>query len=113
MTSEQNRQAHTVISYYQKIYSDKFGKRPVVNRNKLQYLIANVLKDLSLKEIKALLDFYVKTTISPSLLYFCYEYDEIMQKRDQESEDLEMRKQLMIKTQQNVEEFRRRYGDVT
>jgi hypothetical protein len=111
MNQEQSKQAHTIISYYQTKYKAKFNKRPVVNRNKLQYLILNVMKDLTLQQIKDLIDFYVSTDRQPSLLHFCYEYDEVLNKMNEEAKDLEKRKALLIQTQKNVMEFRRQYGN--
>ena len=111
MTPEQSRQAHAIISYYQTQYKNKFGKTTVVNRNKVQYLIANILRDLTTKDIKSLIDFYISTDRNPSLLYFCYEYDEVAEKKTEHASDLEARKALLLKTQDNVMEFRRRYGN--
>jgi DNA/RNA-binding domain of Phe-tRNA-synthetase-like protein len=111
MTQEQNKQAHIIISYYQSKYKIKFNRKPVVNRNKLQYLILNVLRDLSIDEIKELVDFYISTDRNPSLLRFCYEYDEVLGKMNEESKDLEKRKALLLQTQKNVMEFRRQYGN--
>jgi hypothetical protein len=111
MTQEQSKQAHAIISYYQTKYKEKFNRKPVVNRNKLQYLILNALRDLSMKELKELIDFYIRTDRSPSLLHFCYEYDEVLDKMNEEVKDLEKRKALLQQTQKNVMEFRRQYGN--
>lgn len=102
--------AHTVISYYQTKYKQKYGRSAIVNRNKLQYLIANMLKDLSLKELKQLIDFYLETDKNPQLYILCYEYDQVLERMQQEAADLDMRKILLSETQKKVEEFRRRYG---
>lgn len=110
MTQEQSKQAHAIITYYQTKYKAKFGRRAIVNRNTLQWSVANILKDLTVKEIKNLIDFYISTDKNPSLKTFCYDYDEIYQRMDLEAKDLEERKALLKKTQKDVEEFRRRYG---
>lgn len=102
--------AHTLISYYQKKYKERYGQSTVVNRNKVQYLIVNMLKDLSMAEAKDLVDFYIKTDKSPSLITLCYEYDDVLVKKDQEAKDLENRINLLAETKKTVEEFRRRYG---
>jgi hypothetical protein len=110
MTQEQSRQVHAIISYYQSKYNVKFGQRPVVNRNTLQWAVANMLKDLSMKELKEIIDFYIETDKQPSLKTLCYEYDEVIERMRLESKDLERRKALLERTQKSVEEFRRRYG---
>lgn len=110
MTQDLKQSAHAIITYYQGQYKKIYNLPPVVNRNKLQNLIINILKDLSVRDIKKLIDFYLKTDKHPSLTYFCYEYDEILDKMKLEEADLDHRKALLRKTERNVEEFRRRYG---
>lgn len=110
MTQEQSKRAHAIISYYQTKYMAKFGRKAIVNRNTLHWSIVNILKDLSSKEIMALIDFYIRTDKNPSLKTFCYDYDEIHERMNLEIKDLEKRKTLLKNTQKNVEDFRRRYG---
>lgn len=107
---DSKQQAHTLITYFQKEYLIKFNKKAIVNRNKLQNLVVNMLKDLTLPEAKQVVDFYIRTDRSPTMLYLCYEYDEVLQEMKSHEKDLEQRKALMRQTQNNVEEFRRRYG---
>lgn len=102
--------AHSLISCYQTQYKNKYGSPTVVNRNKLQHLVANILKDLSVDETKQLIDFYLETDVNPNLAVFCYEYDEILERKLAEARDLAKRKSLLAETQKTVEEFRRRYG---
>jgi hypothetical protein len=111
MTQDEAKQAHTIISYYQTKYKAKFGERPVVNRNKLQWQVSNMLKDLNVTMIKRLIDFYIKTEKQPSLQRFTYEYDEIYETMNKEAQDLETRKAIMRETQKSVEEYRRQFGD--
>ncbi len=110
MTQDAKQSAHGIITYYQTQYKKKYRVSPVINRNKLQNLVVNILKDLSVQEIKKLIEFYLSTDKNPSLVYFCYEYDEILDRMRLEESDLEHRKALLKQTQMNVEEFRRRYG---
>lgn len=102
--------SHQIISYYKTKYKEKRGIAAVVNRNKVQYWINNILKDMSSNDLKDLIDFYLSTDKNPSLSSFCYEYDEILRKKQSEEKDLESRKKLISRTQQSVEEFRRRYS---
>lgn len=111
MTAEQNKQAQAIITYFQEKYKEKFNKRAVVNRNKVQFLIANMLNDLTPTEIKKIIDFYVRTDKNPSLLYLCYEYDEVIEAMETQEKDLAARKALLAATEQRVKEFRERYGN--
>jgi hypothetical protein len=102
--------AHTIISYYQTQYKNRYGKTATVNRNKVQYLIVNILKDWSVKQVKELIDFYLETDKNPNLSLFCYEYDEVLESMHESIKDLENRKNLLSQTEKAVQEFRRRYG---
>lgn len=108
--ADSKQQAHALISYFQNVYQSKFGKKPIVNRNKLQNLVVNMLKDLTVTEAKKVIDFYIKTDKNPRFLYLCYEYDEVLEQMNLYEKDLERRRALMKQTQKNVEDFRRRYG---
>lgn len=111
MTQEESKQAHALIDFFQKEHQRLRGSKSVVNRNKVQYLLVNVLKDLSPKEVKQLITFYIKTDTEPSLLFFCYEYDTVLEEQKKENVDIEERKALMRETRRGVEEYRKRYGN--
>jgi len=111
VTQEENKKVQALMNFYIKEHQRLKGSKPVVNRNKLQYLLVNILKDLSVNEIKELMTFYIKTDKDPSLLYFCYEYDTVIEERKKVSVDLDARKALMRETQQRVKEYRERYGN--
>jgi hypothetical protein len=102
--------AHSIISYYQTQYKSMYGKSAIVNRNKAQYSVINILKDLSVSQIKQLIDFYLKTDKYPNFISFCYEYDEVLIKMNEELDDLEIRRHLLDNTKKTVDEFRKRYN---
>jgi hypothetical protein len=108
--ADAKQQAHALVTYFQKAYQAKFNTRAIVNRNKLQNLLVNMLRDITVTEARAVIDFYIKTDRNPTLLFLCYEYDEVLQQMQAHQKDLERRQALMRETQKNVEEFRRRYG---
>lgn len=110
MTNEENKRAQALMNYFQKKYEEKYKQKPILNRNKIQYLLFNVLKDLSVVQVKKLIDFYVKTDRNPTLLYFCYEYDEVAHSLAEHEGDLLNRKTIMSDTQKAVIEYRKRYG---
>ena len=104
-------QAHMLISHYQKLYEQRFGKRPILNRNKLKYLLADILRDLSMDEVKALITYYIKVEkAEPALLTLCYDYAEILEVMRKNEKDASERSQLMRETMQRTREFRERYG---
>jgi hypothetical protein len=103
-------QAHTLISFYQAQYQKQFGRRPVLNRNKLKYLIADILRDLSVAEVQKLISYYIKVEKEPSLISLCYEYTDILELMRKNENDSEERANLRRDTERRVMEFRERYG---
>lgn len=102
--------AHTLISYYQKIYAEKYGEKPVLNRNKLKYLIADALRDFKIADFKAVIEYYLEVEKDPSLLKLCYEYAEIWERLRRNKKDADTRKQLLRDTKSRVQQFRERFG---
>lgn len=103
--------SNELISHFIKSYTKKLGKKPVVNRGKLKYSIAEILQDWNQTEIKSFLDYYVKTETEPDLVDFCRRYDEIIRDKEIEQNDAKARKQLMSETKKAVLEFREKYKD--
>jgi|SRR3954468_6993705 hypothetical protein len=103
-------QAHTLISFYQTQYQKRFNRRPVLNRNKLKYLIADILRDLSVAEVQKLIAYYIKIEKDPELISLCYEYAEILEQMRKNDTDSEERANLRRDTERRVMEYRERYG---
>ena len=103
-------QAHSLISFYQVQYEKRFGKRPILNRNKLKYLIADILRDLSMSEVQKLIAYYVKIEKDPELVSLCYEYTEILERMQKDESDTTERAYLRRDTARRVMEYRERYG---
>jgi len=101
--------ANDMITHFVKAYSKKFGEKPIVNRGKMKYALAEILQDWSQTEIKDLLVYYINTDIKPDLSDFCRRYDEIIRDKRLEVEDQRVRKQLLNETQRSVLEFREKY----
>jgi len=105
-----NQLIQSIISYYVSEFKNKYGNNPVVNRNTVKYLIDNMLRDLSVEEIKDLIVYYLQIETEPSLQKLCYEYDDILIKQREEQEDAGKRRIVMNETHRRVLEFRQRYG---
>lgn len=101
--------ANEIITYFIKIYSHKMNTKPIVNRGKLKFSIAEVLQDWNQKEIRSFIDYYVRTESQPDLVDFCRRYDEIIQNKLLDERDSEDRKQLMNETKASVLRFRELY----
>lgn len=103
-------QAHILLTFYQKSYSEKYGHAPVFNRNKTKFLISDALRDIKPSEFKQLIVYYLETEKEPSIMALCYEYADILEAKKQNERDSSARKQLLIDTQNRVKEFRERFG---
>jgi len=104
------KNAHTLISEYQRLYAAKYGEKPVLNRNRLKHLIGDILIDLTVEQVKTLLAFYIKTDSEPSLSQFCYEYAELWRTMRENERDETQRKHLLRETEKRAKEFRERYS---
>jgi len=103
-------QAHSLISFYQAQYEKRFGKRPVLNRNKLKYLLADILRDLGVTEVQKLIVYYVKIEKDPELISLCYEYTEVLERMQRDESDSTERANLRRDTARRVTEYMERYG---
>lgn len=101
--------ANDMITHFVKAYNGKFKEKPIVNRGKMKYAIAEILQDWTQAEIKDLLTYYVNTESHPDLNDFCKRYDEIIREKRVEANDQKIRKQLLNETRQSVLEFREKY----
>ena len=101
--------ANEMITHFVKAYSGRFKEKPIVNRGKMKYAIAEILQDWTQTEIKDLLTYYVSTEARPDLNDFCKRYDEIIRERRVEAADQKVRKQLLNETRRSVLEFREKY----
>lgn len=103
-------QAHILITVFQDLFQKKFGERPIVNRNKLKYLISDALIDIKPLEFKQLIEYYMRIESDPALIDLCYNYAEILETKKRNEEDVDNRRQLMRETELRTKEFRERFS---
>lgn len=101
--------ANDLITHFISVYKRKFSKKPVVNRGKLKYGLAEVLQDWTEAQVKEFIEYYVKSNSDPDLADFYRRYDEIIKDKEIEEKDAEERKQLLNETQKSVIKFRETY----
>lgn len=100
---------HSIITFFNKQFEEKTGRKCLTNRNKVKYLIADILRDIDVEELKSLVKYYIETDKEPSLQKFCFEYDEIAQYKKKADDDKVQRISLLTQTRKSVLEFRERY----
>lgn len=101
--------ANSLITHFRNDYYKKFGEKPIVNRGKIKYGLAEILQDYTQTEVKVLIDFYLATQKEPDLSDFCRRYDEIIRDKNREDSDKIERKQLLNETKSSVMKFREQF----
>lgn len=101
--------SNRLITYFATAYTKKLGKKPVLNRGRLKFALAEILLDWNQSEVKSFIDYYVRVAPDPDLADFVKRYDEIIRDKDIEDDDIKVRKQLMNETRQSVLKFREKY----
>lgn len=104
-----------LTTYYLETYEAKYGFKPVVNRHKARWGMDNVLEDLKPAQVMVLLDYYLETTSNSrhSLEWFFYNYDKLIEKREQYEKDEADRKRLREESKKRVEEWRQKQSGNT
>lgn len=98
-----------MISFFNAEFQKKTGNKCITNRNKVKYLLADILRDIGVEELKSLIKYYVDTDKAPTLQKFCFEYDEILLHKRATEDDKKERISLLATTKKSVVEFRKRY----
>lgn len=109
MTSDDIKSAHLVLTYFSKQYQNKFNSKPFINRNRAKYQVLDMLEDMSVSEVKKLIDYYISTSKSGSLSEFMMTYHELLLEKTNIDQDKINRKSLLESTAESVRQFRERY----
>lgn len=98
--------SYALISLYENLYLDKYGKRPVVNRYREKWGMQDVIDSVGYDRAKELLDYYFKTN-KPGhpVNWFFMNFDSMDKMLYQKAEDEINRKKLKQLTKQMVEEM--------
>lgn len=105
------KDAHTLGTYYAKIYKAKYSKDPVFNRHAARWGFESVLMDMSINDAKLLLDYYLNTASTTqnrkhSLDWFLYNYEKLIESMQAQQEDAERRKKLREESEIRAREWR-------
>ena len=104
------KDCHTLTSYFISSYTEKYGRKPIVNRNVARWSWDNILQDLTMVECRDLVDYYMKTdgNHGNSLPWFFGHYDQLMVNKKSQDEDAETRALLREETKRRTEEWRKK-----
>lgn len=102
--SAKNKNAHTMISWYEKLFSEKYGRKPIINRYKEMWGLKAVVEHIGLEDSKSLMEYYFKTTKQGHPLdFFIGNYDKLIQSKNLSDADRLARKRIMNQTRKLVE----------
>ena len=58
MTKDSSKLSYALLNYYTKLYTDKYGRKPVVNIYKEKWAMNDVIESVGYDRAKELLDYY-------------------------------------------------------
>lgn len=104
------KDCHALTTYFLKVYKNKYNVAPVVNRNKARWGFESILTDYSMDDSKSLIDFYLTTQSGNrhSLEWFLFNYDKIVESRQNKIADDERRQKLRDESEKRAREWRER-----
>jgi hypothetical protein len=105
-------QCNSLTTYYMKAYEEKFRRARPVNRNTARWSWANMLEDMTVAEVKELIDYYMKIdgTHGNQLPWFFNHYDELIKNKEAQEADDEFREKLRQETILRTEAWRQARG---
>lgn len=110
MTKPTAQACHAMTTYYVNTYNEYFDRAPRVNRNKARWGWDGILQDMSATEAKSLVDFWLsdKSAANQDLEWFFYNYDKLMELRDEQARQYARRKALMEESRKRAAEWKER-----
>jgi hypothetical protein len=106
------QQANALISKYVKLYTDRYGEAPVINRYRERWGFQSVIEDLGGQNANRVLEYYftLKRTNHP-VQDFLRSYDELHKWRLADEEDKRRVAQLHEETAKRVKEWQEKHGN--
>jgi hypothetical protein len=103
------KDCHELTSYYAKVFKEKYGSAPNVNRHTARWGFDSVLQGMSKQEAKDLLDFYFETPSERkhNLDWFFYNYDKLVESKSDVEETRQQYQRLMEESKIRAEAWRK------
>lgn len=102
------KDCHALTSYYEKLYKEKYGQAPFVNRYAARWGFDSVLGSMSNTQAKELIEYYFTTasTRKHELEWFFYNYHVLMKNLQAAKDDAAHRNKLMEESKIRAEQWR-------
>ena len=99
-----NKEPYILITQYENLYQNKYGKKPSINKFREKWAMQDVIDSVGYDRAKELLDFYFKTTKSGHpLQFFFYNFDRLDTLKTEMQKDAVNRNFLLQATKKLVE----------
>lgn len=104
------QQANALITKYVKLYQQKYGEKPTINRYREKWGFQAMIEDLGKDDAEAVIVYYLSLTIRHELLELFRTYDELHKNRLADEEDKRRVAKLHEETARRVKEYLERNG---
>ena len=102
--AEKSKEPYILISFYETLYFQKYGKKPRLNKFREKWAMQDVIDSVGYDRAKELLEYYFKTSKSGHpLSFFFYNFDRIDQVQSEIEKDKANRIMLREQTKKLVE----------
>lgn len=99
-----NKEPYILISLYENLYKDKYGKKPRINKFREKWAMQDVIDSVGYDRAKELLEYYFRTSKSGHpLSFFFYNFDRIDVIKTEIERDKANRNMLREQTKKLVE----------
>ncbi len=103
--AEKNKQPYIMLWKYEKLYEEKYGKKPVLNKFRDKMAMKDVIESVGFDRGMTLLEYYFKLIKhGHPLIFFLYNFDKIDSAQKELEKDKAKRKILREQTKKLVEE---------
>jgi hypothetical protein len=98
------KQPYILISLYQSLYKDKYGKVPTINKFREKWAMQDVIDSVGFERARELLEYYFTLNKNGHpLQFFFYNFDKMDAIKVESDKDKEKRRLLLEQTKKLVE----------
>ena len=98
------KEPYVLIGLYENLYSEKYGKKPRLNKFREKWAMQDVIDSVGFDKAKELLVYYFKTTKSGHpISFFFYNFDKLDYVKTEREKDENHRRLLLKATKELVE----------
>lgn len=103
--TEKNKQPYILLWKYEKLYYEKYGKKPLLNKFRDKMAMREVIESVGFEKSMDLMTYYFSLDkFGHPLQFFCYNFDKMEKNRIELQRDIETRRLLRESTKKMVEE---------